>query len=36
MDADRVVHEMLSVILHAIEEVPDDLGLCTGGGVGVG
>ena len=33
-DADRVAHEMLSAILHAVEEVPDDLGLCTGGGVG--
>lgn len=34
MDADRIVHEMLSVILHAIAEVPEDLGLCIGGDVG--
>jgi hypothetical protein len=34
MDVDRVVLEMLLVSLHAIEEVPDDLGLCTGGGLG--
>jgi len=29
-----MVHEMLPGVLHAIEEFPDDRGLCTGGVVG--